>query len=160
MKNRIANGITWDIYTIIIVALIPVILVAAWGMSWWNERELHAEQCSVALEWLQESEDLLPLYERADTMADIDPWINSIDALNSPSSAGTLRWGILQSARYFLAYYPNVRIEENGELNPADGIHSRDIIGGTEQLIDHCPEVAPLLPVAFPMIFTQEPVIE
>lgn len=142
------------------VALIPVILVTAWGWSWWNERELHTQQCVVAAEWLQESEDILPVYQRAGNMGAIEPWINSIDALNSPSSAATLRWGILQSARYFLTYYPNVRTQSNGELNPEDGIHSRDIIEGTKQLIEHCPEVTPMLPTAFPMIFTEEPVVE
>ncbi len=150
------KSISWDIYTFAIIALVPVILLAAWGLTEWDERQLHAEQCAVAREWLQEAELLAPMFENAGSMDDISGWIAAIEAINSPARGWQLRNGILSSARYQMEYSPNANTTTIGVLNPENGRFARDITQGRKLLVSHCPETDALLSDAFPMVFGRE----
>ena len=152
--------IKWDTYAIIMVAFVPFLLLTAWGLTEWDERSLHSKQCALATTWLEESEEIVPLFTSASTMGRISPWIASFEELDSPRSAAQLRSGILQSANHSSTYYPALTTGIPGVLNPPDGLFERRLLQGAEDLIQHCPEVAPLLPEAFPMIFTEEPTNE
>lgn len=148
--------IKWDVYTVVMVAMIPAILLVAWGLEWWEDHSLHQTQCALAEQWLEDSEVLATQFEIVNQLGRTDPWITSFEELESPAKAGQLRWGILQSARYFKEYYPEMSTTEPGVLNPPDGINSRDIVNGTKELIEHCPDVESMLPKAFPMVFTKD----
>lgn len=150
------KSIQWDIYTIIIAALIPAVLLGAWGLTTWEDSRIHKQQCDVAETWLQESALLAPMFQNAGTMEDTTSWISGIEELNSPAAAGTMRHGILESARYNQKYYPDRSTSEPGVLNPKDGLYDRTINKGAENLIEHCPEVEQQLPKAFPMVFPEE----
>ncbi len=150
------KSISWDIYTFIIIALIPGILLAAWGLTEWDKRQLHTHQCEVAAEWLQEAAMLAPMFENADTMDDISGWIAAMEELNSPARGGQLRRGILSSAYYHMEYFPNTRTSTPGVLNPTNGLFARDIIDGRASLVEHCPETDANLADAFPMVFGKE----
>lgn len=150
------KSIHWDIYTVIIAGLVPAVLLAAWGITEWQETAVHRQQCEVAESWLSDSARLAPRFENADSMNDIAGWIVSIEELNSPASAGQLRHGILTSARYHAEHYPDEQTTVPGVLNPRNGLYERTITEGAADLVQHCPEVEPLLPEAFPMVFPEE----
>jgi hypothetical protein len=152
----VLKSIHWDIYTIIIAALVPAVLLAAWGLTAWDEARIRQEQCEVAESWLDDSARLAPTFEGAGTMDGISAWIVDIEEINSPTSAGQLRHGILSSARYHAEYYPDESTTEPGVLNPKNGLYERTITEGVDNLVQHCPDVEPLLHDAFPMVFTEE----
>lgn len=155
MKS-LRTQISWDIYTVIMVALVPVILLSAWGLTKASEHDLRSRQCAMAVEWLDESRDLLPLFYRAGTVQNTTSWTTSLEELSSPAAAGRLRWAVLQSTRYAAEYYPTLPTDEVGVLNPVDGLYQRNLTEGARELIDHCPEVAPMLPRTFPMVFKED----
>lgn len=148
--------ITWDIYTIIMVALVPVILLSAWGLTKASEYDLKSRQCALAVEWLDESQDLLPQFYRAGTMENTAGWIATLEEINAPAAAGRLRWAVLQSARYAAEYYPGLPTDGVAVLNPVDGLYERNLTEGAWDLINHCPDVLPMLPKAFPMVFRED----
>jgi hypothetical protein len=152
----VPKSIHWDVYTIIIAALVPAVLLAAWGLATWDEARIRDQQCRVAESWLNDSAQLAPMFENAGTMDDIANWIIDVEEINSPTSAGQLRHGILTSARYHAEYYPEKSTTEPGVLNPRNGLYERTISEGAENLVEHCPDVEPLLPNAFPMVFREE----
>ncbi len=150
------KSIHWDVYTIVIVALAPVVLLTAWGLTAWDEARIRQQQCQVAESWLEDSARLAPRFENAGSMEDIAGWITGIEEINSPASAGQLRHGILSSARYHAEYFPDMSTANPGVLNPKNGLYERTITEGAANLVQHCPDVEPLLPDAFPMVFTEE----
>jgi hypothetical protein len=152
----VLKSIQWDIYTIIIAALVPAVMLTAWGLTEWNETRVHRQQCEVAESWLEDSARLAPTFQNAGTMDSITSWILGLEEINSPTSAGQLRHGIVSSAWYHAEYYPDKITTEPGVLNPKNGLHERTITEGAENLVQHCPDVEPLLPDAFPMVFTEE----
>lgn len=150
------KSISWDIYTYIIIALVPGVLLAAWGLTAWDDHRVHQQQCAVAEEWLNESALIAPVFESAGTMDDIDMWITGLEEFNTPSAAGELRQGILSSANYRMENFPNENTTVAGVLNPRNGLFERVIVEGTEDLIEHCPDTESMLPDAFPMVFEKE----
>lgn len=150
------KSIQWDIYTFAIVALVPGILLTAWGLTAWDQRQIHGQQCKVAIEWLVESESVAPLFENAGQMESISSWIFAMEEINAPARGGQLRSSILSSARYLMEHYPNANTSTLGVLNPPNGLFARDITAGRASLIEHCPETEPLLRNAFPMVFGRE----
>lgn len=154
------KSITWDAYTLVIVALIPTILIIAGGLTAWDNHRLHQEQCALAVEWLEDSERTASQFTNAGTMENIDTWISQQEEFDAPSKAGQLRHGFLSSARYQNEYFPNATTAVAGALNPANGLYSRDIQEGAEELFEHCPETREMLPAALPMVFTEIPEVE
>lgn len=154
------KSITWDKYTLVIVALIPVIMGIAGGLTWWDSARLHKEQCAMAVEWLEDSEQIASQFTNAGTMDDIDTWISQQEEFDAPSKSGQLRSGILSSARYQNEYFPDASTLEAGVLNPPNGLYARDIQEGAEDLIEHCPETQDMLMPALPMVFTEVPEVE
>lgn len=150
------KSIDWNIYTILMIGLVPAMLLTAWGLDTWDARRLHRLQCEVAMEWLDESAEIVPQFTDAETMNRTSLWIANFETLNSPNAAGDLRWNILQSANYSLEHFPDLPTDEPGVLNPKNGLFARAIEEGTEELIEHCPETEDMLPAAFPMIFPRE----
>lgn len=150
------KSITRDPYTIIIVALVPGLLLMAWGLTSWDNNRVHQQQCAVAEEWLNDSTALASRFERVETMDDIDVWISGFEQINSPSHSGQMRHGILSSARYHMEHYPTLGTSGRAVLNPPTGLFARDINEGLETLIEHCPHVESMVPAAFPMVFEEE----
>lgn len=150
------KSIQWDIYTIVMVALVPAMLLVAGGITWWDDYRLHQVQCELATDWLEQNAVLSDEFENAGTMERTSFWQRQFEEINSPSAAGQLRWGIIQSANYQQEYFPDRETEERGVLNPINGLFSRDIVDGTEDLVEHCPDTEAMLPEAFPMIYRDE----
>lgn len=150
------KSIQWDIYTIIIVALVPTLLLTAWGIYAWDEHQLHTLQCTMAVDWLEESTEMAPQFVQAETMDSTQFWTSSFEQIESPNAAGNLRWGILQSTWYHREHFPDLPTDERGVLNPPNGLFARQIEEGTEDLVEHCPETEDMIPTAFPMVFRED----
>lgn len=146
----------WDTYTILMVALAPTLLLAAWGWDTWDSHQLHKRQCELAVEWLESSAALAGQFEQAGTTSNTQLWINRFEELDSPNAAGDLRWGVLQAANYNAEYFPDRPTDQPGVLNPRNGLLERQISEGAERLIEHCPETEDLIPMAFPMVFRED----
>lgn len=150
------RSIEWNIYTILMVALVPALLLTAWGLDAWDSRQLHLLQCSLAEEWLEESEDVASQFQQTGTVGQTQLWISSFEGIESPNAAGNLRWGILESARYHEEHHPDLSTSEPGVLNPPNGLFERQILEGVEELVVHCPETEAMIPAAFPMVFRED----
>lgn len=150
------KSVQWDIYTFVIVALVPTLLLAAWGLHAYDSSQLHRRQCEVAVEWLESGADYVEQFEQAGTTGRTQMWISGIEQLDSPNAAGILRTGVLRSAHYHADHIPNLSTSEPGVLNPRNGLFERQIAEGTERLAQHCPETADLIPTAFPMVFRED----
>lgn len=150
------KSIQWDIYTILMVAMVPAMLLTAWGLERWDASQLHRRQCEMAVEWLEESTVHSQQFQLASSMGSTRFWIAGFEEISSPNAAGNLRWGILQSARYHAEYFPNLPTNEPGVLNPRNGLFERQIEEGAAELVDHCPETEGMIADAFPMIFRED----
>lgn len=149
------KSIEWNIYNILIVALVPSIMLTAWGLFALDKHNLHTLQCNMASEWLDESEDLSARFQDLDSMGQTTFWLSQFEDIESPNAAGDLRWGIIQSVNYHQENYPDMPTDERGVLNPPNGLFERQIEEGAEDLIDHCPDTEERLPAAFPMVFRE-----
>ncbi len=150
------KSINWDIYTILMIALAPAMLLTAWGIHAWDSHQLHSLQCSMAEEWLDESADIASQFERSGTMSNTRFWSTTFEGIESPKAAGELRMGILRSADYHREHFPTLETSEPGVLNPPNGLFARQIDEGTRELVEHCPETRGMIPEAFPMVFREE----
>lgn len=150
------KSVHWDIYTIIMVALVPTLLLSAWGLHAWDNHRLHTLQCTMATDWLEETADMAPQFVQAETMGRTQFWTSTFEDIESPNAAGNLRWGILQSAQYHEEYFPDLSTADRGVLNPPNGLFARQIEEGTEDLVEHCPETEDMIPTAFPMVFRED----
>lgn len=146
----------WDIYTIIIVALVPAMLLSAWGLTAWDQRQLHSRQCAMAEDWLDSTAAFAGQFEMAGRTGQTQLWITNIENLDFPNAARDLRSGLIRSARYHQEFLPNVSTREPGVLNPVNGLYERQIETGIAALTSHCPETAELIPAAVPMIFRED----
>lgn len=150
------KSIHWDIYTILMVALVPVLLLSAAGLYFYDKNKLHNLQCEMAVEWLETSEQYSAQFVSAGTMGRTELWITTFEEIESPSKAGNLRWGILQSANYNQEHRPDLSTSERGVLNPPNGLFEQQIENGVEDLVKHCPETESMIPGAFPMVFRED----
>lgn len=150
------KSVQWDIYTILMVALVPLILLTAGGLYFWNDYSIHKTQCEMAEDWIRESGEMADQFQSYERMGQTEFWTSTFAELDHPRAAGTLRSGIIQSAEYHAKYYPDMEITERGALNPVNGRLERQIEKGTEDLIEHCPDTASLLPEAFPQIYRED----
>lgn len=150
------KSIEWNIYNILMVALVPALLLTAWGIYAWDEHKLHTLQCNMAESWLDESTDIASQFQQAKSMEQTRFWVSQFERIESPNAAGNLRWGIIQSAKYHAENYPDMATNEPGVLNPPNGLFERQIEEGVEDLIDHCEDTETMLPTAFPMIFRED----
>ena len=150
------KSVQWDIYTILMIALVPTMMLAAWGLHTYDAGQLHRQQCEMAEAWLESSAEYVGQFERAGITGNTLLWIANVEALDSPNAAGYLRWGVLQSATYHAEYLPALPTDQPGVLNPRNGLFERQIADGAEHLIEHCPEIEDQIPTAFPMVFRED----
>lgn len=150
------KNIQWDIYNILMIALVPAMLLTAWGIESWDTGQLHKRQCEMAVDWLETNATYVNQFEQAGTTGNIQLWLNRMEPLDSPMAAGELRMGVIRSAYYHMEHLPDLPTDEPGVLNPRNGLFERQINEGTARLIAHCPETEDLIPEAFPMVFRED----
>lgn len=151
MRNRIP----FDIYTILIIAIVPVFLATAWGLTWNHERVAKREMCASAVTYLTDAADLVPTYTSAGNIGDSDFWLSQLESLTTtPGAAKDLRDVVLSSMSYAMTTDPGRETTATGEAYRALTPFQESIDQARTELVETCPETAPLIPDAFPMFFS------
>lgn len=145
-----------DVYNVIIIALIPFVLLVAWGLTWRYDRHLQARQCEDAITYLQEVAAIAPEFTSAATLDDADAWLADMQDMTVPAPATDLHNGAVAAysyaARADLPADPALPGSLYDELTTFKGVLDR----GRETLVDQCPAAAPLIVDAFPMYFRKD----
>lgn len=145
-----------DIYNVLIVALVPAMLLAAWGLTTAYERNQRAQQCEEAVTYLQEATDNASLYTEADSIDDADTWLDNMQELSPPEPASDLHNGALSA----FTYATTMNVE--ADMTAPGGLYSeltsfREVIDeGRETLVSQCPDTEQMINDAFPMYFRNE----
>jgi hypothetical protein len=145
-----------DVYNVIIIALIPFVLLVAWGLTWGYERNLHAQQCEDAIGYLEEVTAIAPEYVEADTLEDADDWLDSMQELGYPEPASDLHNGALSAFTYASTTDLQVDTAQPGGLYDQLTTFKEVLDDGRDTLVDQCPDTEPLIVDAFPMYFREE----
>lgn len=145
-----------DAYNMIIIALIPFVLLVAWGLTWGYERNLHARQCDEAITYLEEVTALAPEYLDAGSLDDADSWLDGMQELGYPEPASDLHNGAVSALTYATTADLPVDTSEPGGLYDALTTFRGVLDDGRETLVSQCPDTEPLIADAFPMYFREE----
>lgn len=145
-----------DVYNVIIIALIPFVLLVAWGLTWGYERDLRAQQCEDAIAYLEEVTALAPEYLEAETLDDADGWLDDLQDMGHPAPANDLHNGAISAFTYASTAGLEVDMAEPGGLYDQLTTFKGVLDDGRDTLVDQCPETEPLIADAFPMYFREE----
>lgn len=145
-----------DIYTILIVALVPTFLAIAWGLTWNYERILDKRACDYTGHYLTEVGDMASLYTDAGTLRDADTWLTRLEAINPSSPARDLHESVVSSMSYAMTTNPDLGTTEPAAVYDTLTPFHQAIDKGAQEVIDTCPEFERLLSYAFPMYFREE----
>lgn len=145
-----------DVYNIIIIALIPFVLLVAWGLTWGYERNLHARQCEDAIAYLEDVTALAPAYLQAGSVDDADSWLLGMQELSYPAPATDLHNAAVSAFTYASTTDLQVDTGEAGGLYDGLTTFAGILDEGRETLERQCPETAPMIADAFPMYFREE----
>ena len=146
----------FDIYNVIIAALVPLMLLTAWGLTTVYERRERAQQCEAALVYLEEVTDVASTFTGADSLDDADNWLELMEEISSPAPANDLHNGAMSAFSYANMVNMDVAMDEPGVLYDRLASFTDVLDNGRETLVSRCPDTAPLIADAFPMYFRQE----
>lgn len=147
------NKIPLDIYSILIVAIVPVFLATAWGLTWNHERVEKQERCANANLFLEDARDLVPVYTNAGSIGTSDVWLSQIESITTPGAARELRDVILSSMSYAMSTDPDLDTTATGEVYTSLTVFHDSIDRAQAGLVEECPDTATLIADAFPMFF-------
>mgnify|MGYP001197109358 CR=1 FL=1 len=146
----------FDVYNVIIIALIPFVLLVAWGLTWGYERNLHAKQCDDAITYLENVIELAPDYTEAESLDDADDWVEGMQELGYPEPATDLHNGAVSAFTWASTAELPVDPSQPAGLYDALTTFKGVLDDGRETLVDECPDTEPLIAEAFPMYFREE----
>lgn len=145
-----------DVYNVIIIALIPFVLLVAWGLTWGYERDLRAKQCEDAIAYLEEVTAFAPEYLEAETLDDADAWLDDMQDMGYPSPATDLHNGAISAFTYASTAELQVDMAAPGGLYDQLTTFKGVLDDGRDTLVERCPDTEPLIADAFPMYFREE----
>lgn len=145
-----------DVYNVIIIALIPFVLLVAWGLTWGYERNLHARQCEEAIVYLEEAAGISTLYTSAGSVENTDRWLEQMRELSAPEPLRDLHNGAIAALTW--ASTTDLEVDTSQPAGLYERLTSfRDVLDdGRETLADQCPDADALVPAAFPMYFRED----
>lgn len=150
MRNRIP----FDIYTILIIAIVPVFLATAWGLTWNHERVARKESCASASAFLTDASGLVSVYTNAGSIESSDVWLSQLESLTTPPGAAKdMRDNVLSSMTYAMNTDPTLKTTASGEVYDSLTPFQQSIDKVRTNLVEECPETAMLIPEAFPMFY-------
>lgn len=144
-----------DVYNVIIIALIPFVLLVAWGLTWGYERNLHERQCKEAVTYLEEAADFSSLYTNAGSLDDADPWLDEMQEMSYPAPLADLHNGAVAAFTYAATTSLPVEMNQPAGLYERLTTFKEVLDDGRDKIVRQCPEVDPLIPNAFPMYFRE-----
>lgn len=144
-----------DIYTVLILAMVPTFLAIAWGLTWNYERITARQACERTGEYLLEVSEISDLYISAGTLGNADTWLSQLESTNPPSPARDLHDSIVSAVTYGMSTDAELDTGEPGVAYDTLVPFQTAIDNGRETLTDECPEFAAQVPEAFPMFFRE-----
>ena len=145
-----------DIYTVLIIALIPFFLLTAWGLTWNYERVLANRACEDTTNYLEEATALAPEVMNAGTLQNAGGWVGRMAEMRPPPLAEDLHDSIVNTATYATNSDPGLDTTQPAGVFEKLTPFQDPIIEGRDKIIAECPELADAIPDAFPMFFTKE----
>lgn len=145
-----------DFYNVIIVALVPLMFLTAWGLTTAYERNQRAEQCEQAETYLQEAADISSLYTTADSVDDAEDWHEEMQELSWPEPADDLHNGALSAFAYASSMNLDADTAEQGGLYGQLTAFQDVLDKGRETLVNQCPDTETMITDAFPMYFRED----
>lgn len=145
-----------DVYDIIIIALIPFVLLVAWGLTWGYERNLHARQCEEAIAYLEEVAEFAPLYTNAGSISNTDQWLEQMEAQSTTEPLRDLHNGAISALTWASTTDLEVDTTQPGGLYERLTSFRNVLDDGRETLANRCPDADALVPAAFPMYFRED----
>lgn len=144
-----------DVYNVIIIALIPFVLLVAWGLTWGYERNLHARECDEAVTYLEDVADFSSLYTSAGSIDEADQWLEQMQEMSYPAPLADLHNGAVAAFTYASSTSLTVEMDQPAGLYDRLTTFKRVLDEGRDTIVRQCPEVDPLIPGAFPMYFRE-----
>jgi len=145
-----------DVYNVLIIALIPFVLLVAWGLTWGYERNLRERHCEDSVAYLREVAGFSSLYTNADTLDDADSWLARMQEMSVPAPLNDLHNGAISALTWAattdLAVDPAQPAGLYERLTTFKGVLDE----GRTELATQCPDADALVPAAFPMYFREE----
>jgi hypothetical protein len=145
-----------DIYNLIIAALIPFMLLTAWGLTTVHERNERIKHCEEAITYLEDVTDIASVFTTADSLEDADTWLDLIQEISHPAPTKDLHDGAMAAFTYANMVNMDVALDEPGALYDKLSAFQDVLDSGRETLVSRCPETEPMIDDAFPMYFRQE----
>lgn len=151
MRHRIPL----DIYTILIIAIVPVFLATAGALAWNHGRVEKRELCANAATWLEDVSGFASVYTDSDVLRETTVWVSQVETTGSPGAARDLKDAVLSSMSYAMNTDPNLETTGTGEVYDALSPFQQSLDDARTGLATECPDTAPLVPEAFPMFFRE-----
>ena len=150
------NTFRFDIYTILIIAIVPTFLAIAWGLAW-NDGRVEAKlACKNTGHYLTEVGDMASLYTSAGTLGNADAWLTRLQAINPSGPARDLHNSVVSAITYGMNINPDLSTTEPAAVYDQLSPFQQAIDKGSQDLVNECPEFGSLLSYAFPMFFKKE----
>ena len=146
----------WDIYTMLIVAIVPVFLAVAWGLSWNHERVSAAQACEATKTYLADVSEFASLYTEAGTVDDADQWLSRLETIQPQGHAWEIHDSALSTFEYASMSAPELDTNQPGGIYEEIAPFQSSIDDARANIVDNCPDLEPMLPDAFPMFFKEQ----
>jgi hypothetical protein len=146
----------FDVYNGIIIALIPFVLLVAWGLTWGYERNLRARQCDEAITYLEEVAEFSTLYTDAGSLDRADGWLDNVQTMSPPEPMSDLHNGAIAAITWATTTDMDVDTSEPAGLYERLTTFKDVLDEGRATLVKRCPDADALVPAAFPMYFREE----
>jgi hypothetical protein len=151
------HAIRFDIYTILMIAIVPFFLATAWGLTWNNERVMARQACEDTESYLVEAAEIASLFTDAGTLDDADTWLDQLATISPHGHAWDLHQSASRTVEYAMNTQPDLGTEVPGIVYERIMPFRIAIDNAQEKIADKCPDLAVMVPDAFPMLFTKEP---
>ena len=156
MPSGLRQHLKLDVYTIIIVALIPSFLLIAAGATWFYDRAEARRACSDATAYLEDASGLAGSFQSASSVSDTTAWVTGMQALHPPPVAQSLHDTVLGTVSYATSTIPDLNVSEPGAVYDAVTPFQDSLDRSRDDLVKECPDLAAQIPDAFPMFFTKD----
>lgn len=145
-----------DIYTILIIVLIPFFLLTAWGLTWNYERVLASRACKDTTSYLGEAASFAADFTNAGTLQNAGGWVSRMESMRPSPLAENLHDAVVSTVSYAINTDPNLDTTEPAGVFDKLTPFQESITEGRDKIVVKCPELASQIPTAFPMFFTEE----